>query len=106
MARILSYYMDVVSNDYTSAAYSGEERINEQSVTQQIQNFTKLNLSGAKIIAHWKDMNTQTIYSLAELDLKRTKQVLAATSNMNADLRRYIESHGDNIFDRFSGGGN
>jgi hypothetical protein len=80
--------------------------MNEQSVTQQIQNLTKLNLSGAKIIAHWKDRRTQTIYSLAELDLKQTKKTLAATSNMNADLRRYIESHGENVFDRLTGGSN
>ena len=106
VARVLSSYMDVVSNDYTTAVNSGGEGINEQSVTQQIQNFTKLNLSGAKIIAHWRDKKTQTIYSLAELDLKQTKKTLAATSDMNADLRRYIESHGDNVFDRLTGGRN
>ena len=106
VARILSSYMDVVSTDYASAANSGGESINEQSVIRQIQNFTKLNLSGAKIIAHWKDKKTRTIYALAELDLKQTKKTLAATSDMNVDLRRYIESHGDNVFDRLAGGRN
>lgn len=104
VARVLSSYMDVVSNDYTSTANAQGDRINEQSVTQQIQNITKLNLSGARIIAHWKDKKSRTIYSLAELDLKQTKQTLAAASNMNADLRRYIESHGDTVFDRLAGG--
>ncbi len=42
-------------------------------MTQQIQALTKVNLSGAKIIAHWKDPRSKAVYSLAELDLKQIR---------------------------------
>lgn len=101
VARILSSYMDVVSSDYSSAARSGDEAVAEQSVSRQIKNFTKINLSGAKIIAHWKDKKSGVIYSLAELDMKRIKDAIKTSKDMNEDVKRYISEHGDSIFDRY-----
>ncbi len=102
VARVLTSYMDVVSTDYTAAVGAGEGRANEQSVTQQIQALTKVNLSGAKIIAHWKDPRTRAVYSLAELDLKQIKSATGAVEDMTPGLRQYIEANGDNVFDRLS----
>jgi hypothetical protein len=102
VARILSSYMEVVGNDYSTAASSGGDRLTERSVTQQINNLTKVNLSGAKIIAHWKDKRTKTIYAIAELDLKRVKRTTGAVKDMNEGLQQYIDTHGDNVFDRLA----
>lgn len=104
LARVLTSYMDVVSSDYTAAVGSGEGRANEQSVTQQIQSLTKVNLSGAKIIAHWKDPRTRAVFALAELDLKQIKGATGAVEDMSPGLRQYIEAEGDNLFDRVSRG--
>ena len=100
VARVLSTYMDVVSSDYMAAAKAGSENITEEAVSRQIKALTKVNLTGAKIIGNWRDPKTDIIYSIAELDMKHVKDTLAGTQEMNEDLRRYIESSADNIFDR------
>jgi len=100
VARIFSSYMDIVSRDYSSAARSDDNSFSENSIARQIQDFTKLNLSGAKIIAHWKDKSSGIIYALAELDLNQTKKTLGAAEEMSADLRQHIHSNADNVFDK------
>ena len=100
VARVLSSYMDVVSNDYMSSAKAGGANTNEEAVSRQINALTKVNLAGAKVIGSWRDPKTNIIYSIVELDMKQVKSTLAGTQNMNEDLKRYIESSADNIFDR------
>jgi len=100
VARVLSSYMDVVSNDYLAAAKAGGANVAEEAVSRQIKATTKVNLTGAKIIGSWRDPKTNIIYSIAELDMKHVKSTLAGTQDMNEDLKRYIETSADNIFDR------
>ena len=100
IARILSSYMDVAYNDYTATTPTTDKPLTEGEISRQIQNISRVNLTGAQIIAHWRDKRTQSIYALAELDMKHVKETLANVSNMNADVRQYIIDRGDNIFDR------
>ena len=102
VARVLSSYLDVVSNDYLSSAKAGDVGITEESVSRQIKNFSKVNLTGAKIIGSWRDPKTNIVYSVAELDMNHVKSTLAGVNDMNSDLKRYIETRGENIFDRLS----
>lgn len=100
VARVLSSYMEVVSSDYLSAAKAGGASVAEESVSRQIKAVTKVNLTGARIIGNWRDPKSETIYAIAELDMKQVKSTLAGTRDMNEDLKRYIETSADNIFDR------
>lgn len=100
VARVLSSYLDVVSNDYMSSAKSGDTGVSEEAVSRQIKSLSRVNLSGAKIIGSWRDTKTNVIYSIAELDMNHVKSTLAGVQDMNADLKRYIETSADNIFDR------
>ena len=100
LARVLTTYMDVVSRDYRSASGSGKDAAADQSVTRQIKALTKVNLTGAKIAGRWKDKHTGAIYSIAELDMRHVKQTVGNVSDMDSDLRQYIQDNGDNIFDR------
>jgi hypothetical protein len=100
VARVLSSYMDVVTNDYMAAAKSGGTGVSEESVSRQIKNLSKVNLTGARIIGSWRDPKTNIIYSIAELDMKQVKDTLGGVQDMNTDLKRYIETQADNIFDR------
>jgi len=100
VARIFSSYLDAVSNDFTAASSSGGSSMSEQALSQQIKNVTKVNLSGVKIIARWKDKKTNIIYSLAELDHNQVQKTINTTQNMNSDLKRYISVNGANIFDK------
>ena len=100
IARVLSSYMDVVSSDYMASAKAGGANVSEESVSRQIKALTKVNLTGARIIGSWRDPKSNIIYSIAELDMKQVKGTLAGTQEMNDDLKRYIETSADNIFDR------
>lgn len=105
VARILSSYLDVVSNDYTAVSGNGDKvEVGQQAVSRQISNLSKVNLSGVRIIGHWKDENTDTIYSIAELDLSQVKNITEQVNGMNADLQRYIIDHSKNIFDNLTQG--
>lgn len=103
VARMLSTYLDVVSSDYSASAGTGANASADQSVSRQIKAVTKQNLAGSKIIRRWKDEKTNTVWSIAELDLKQVKTTLEGASGMNDDLRRYIGRNADNIFDKVSG---
>ncbi|OIR05602.1 hypothetical protein GALL_123460 [mine drainage metagenome] len=100
VARVLSSYMDVVSSDYMDSAKSGGANVADESVSRQIKNLSKVNLTGAKIIGSWRDPKSNIIYSIAELDMKHVKDTLSGVQEMDSDLKRYIETHADNIFDR------
>ena len=102
VARILTSYLDVVSNDYTAASGSGENAISQQAVSRQIRNLSKVNLSGVKIIGRWRNDKDSTVFSIAELDLEQVKRTTDMVDDMNSDLKRYINDHSENIFDQVS----
>ncbi len=104
VARVLSSYMDVVSNDYRSATGTGADATSEQAISREVKAVSKINLSGARIIGRWKDPNTKMVYSIAELDLKHVKQTVQAAKDMNADLRGYFDRNADNVFDKVAKG--
>jgi len=96
VAHVLSTFMDVASRDYAAATNNTG---NEQVFSGQIKSATKVVLSGARIIAHWRDQATGNIYALAELDMKEVKDILKTVDGLNEDLRLYLEQRGDKIFD-------
>ena len=103
VARMLSTYIDAVSNDYSAAAGTGTNANADQSVQRQIKAVTKQNLAGSKIIGRWKDSRTNMVYSIAELDFRSVKTTLEGANGMNDELKRYIGRNADNIFDKVSG---
>lgn len=103
IARVLSSYMDVAIRDYTASAAASGERINQDDIERQIQNISRINLTGARIIAHWKQPKTGAIYALAELDMKQLKSTLDQVGAMNTSLRDYLGREGGNVFDKLAG---
>ncbi|MBK8163523.1 MAG: hypothetical protein IPK65_10395 [Gammaproteobacteria bacterium] len=99
LARVLSSYMDVASHDYTAASGSGDQALLAASISRQIENITRVNLAGSRIIGRWRDEKTGVIYALAELDIGQVKDTLGRVEDMNAGLRDHIQERGDNIFD-------
>lgn len=102
VARILSTVMDVVSSDYMASAGKGSS---EEAVSRQIKSTTKVMLNGVKIIARWRDPKTGNLFSLAEMDMKQTKELVKNMDEINADLRAYFAKESDNVFDRIAAGG-
>ncbi len=100
LAKIISSFVDVANHDYSSASGSGGEIISEQAISQQLESLSRTNISGSKILGHWRDKKTGTIYSVAELDLKQVQKVVDASHEMNQGFSQFLESQGNNIFDR------
>jgi hypothetical protein len=83
--------------------YEMEEIILHQikkSVSRQLINTTKNHLAGSKITASWRDVRTNTIWTIAELDMGYIKTRMAAVNDMNNALRKYFDANTDVIFDR------
>lgn len=104
VARVLSSFMHVVSQDFVATAGTGDYASNDQSISRSIENITRLNMSGTEIIARWRDPGTGTLYSLAELDLERVNDIVGSASQMHEGLRDHFRQHGETLFDRFAGG--
>jgi hypothetical protein len=100
VAKILTSYMDVVSRDYTAAANGGGDQTSEASISRQIKNISRINLTGSRIIGHWRDTQTNVIYSLAEIDMQQLKTTLKQVHDMNEGFKDHLTNQGDQIFDR------
>ena len=100
IARILTSYMEVVSRDYVATQSAQEEGYTQANASREISNISKINLSGARIIGHWRDKKSGVIYAIAELDMKGVRETLDQVSAMNQGLKGYVHAEGDNIFDR------
>jgi LPP20 lipoprotein len=105
VAQVLSSIMKVVSQDYAASAGMDKDQQNEALVSRQIESITNQNVSGAQIIAHWRDPKSGAVWSLAELDMKSVKQMVAGSQQMNAGFKDYFASHADNLFDNAAQGG-
>lgn len=103
VARVLSSYLEVVATDFVAAAkIGGDTSINEEIISSQIRSTSKANMTGARIIGSWRESKTNTIWSIAELDMKYVKSTMAAVSDLNTDLKIFFDTSADNIFDRFT----
>jgi len=102
VARILSSYMEIVSRDYIASGKADEAGFTEQSVSRQIDNITKINLTGVRIIGHWRDKKTDRVYAIAELDMNQVKKTLEGVEAMNSGLKDYLDTSGGKIFDRIA----
>lgn len=105
VARVLSTFMHVVSQDYGASAGMGQDNQNEQSVSRQIESITNQNVSGAQIAAHWRDPRTGTVWTLVKLDMNSVKAMVASSDAMNAGFKSYYAGHADNVFDSMTKGG-
>jgi len=100
IARILSSYMDVVSKDFVSANKNDDSGFVQQKASREINNITKLNLTGARIIGHWRDSKNNVMYSIAELDMSHVRETVKNVEKMNDGFKTHFQTQGDNIFDR------
>ncbi len=99
LARVLGSYLEVVSADYVASAGDQASKA-ERAFSRRIENVTRRNLVGARIIARWRNPENGEVWSLAELDLERLKATLEADEEMDDSFRRYLEMHAESVFDR------
>ncbi|MEJ2573370.1 MAG: hypothetical protein P8164_07215 [Gammaproteobacteria bacterium] len=100
VAKILTSYMQVVSRDYTAAVKGGNDQNLESSISRQIKNVSRINLTGSRIIGHWRDQKSNVIYALAEIDMNQLKTTMQKVQDMNEGFKNHLTTDGDRIFDR------
>jgi hypothetical protein len=98
IARILNTYIDSTLDDYT-ASMGDTADIN---VERTIRSTTKLAISGARILGHWKDKKTGDIYAFAELNLDSMDELIAQAENLSSSFKQYYQQSRSANFDRFS----
>mgnify|MGYP000606210847 CR=1 FL=1 len=104
VAKILSSYMNVVSKDYVGSAGFSNDSSAEQTITRNIENMTKINMTGTRIIGRWKDEKTKIIYSIAELDMSHVKKTLNTVESMSPEFRQHFSQKSDRLFDNLLAG--
>ncbi len=97
IARVLSTYVDAVIRDYT-ASIGSESDLN---VEREIRSTTRLALSGARILGHWKHEDTGDVYAFAELDMDAVDKSLQTATSLSAAFKDHYSDNADTNFDRF-----
>lgn len=72
----------------------------KEAVARQLVNTAKNHVMGAKIVGSWRDVRTNSIWSVAELEMKQIKASMAGMTEMNNDLQKYFDQNTEIIFDR------
>lgn len=101
IAKQLDTYVANLYKDYqtSTAASMGRQESEAQHVEQSLKTFTQVSVKGARVVDHWKDPETNTIYSLVRLDLEGMKATLEQMKEMDPDLRVFVRSNAEKTFD-------
>jgi len=94
IARILSTYIDSTIKDYSASA--GAE--GNADVEQLLRSSTRSALSGARIVARWRDPDSGDLYSFAELDMQQVEILLSTSSALSAEQQKYLSDHAEQEF--------
>ena len=105
VARVVISYLVIISTEYVASLRleqpaTSKITVSEEAISRQITEAVKTSLSNTRVIGSWRDPGTNNIWSIAELDMKYVKNTIAEAMDVNADVKRYIETTADNIFDR------
>jgi hypothetical protein len=105
VARILTAFVETVYADYMASGrrVKGGEKsleVKDASVLQQIKAISNASEPAIRISGSWRDLKSYDVWTIAELDLKQAKSVIAALGYINADFKLHLEMNADDIFDR------
>ncbi len=97
VAAVLATFMDNVATDFSY--HNGSQ--NMLDIKRVIKSNTRVLLTDVRIIARWRDPETKTLYSLAELDFEQVKKRGNKITTFPSDFRRFIDSNSNKLFDRY-----
>jgi len=105
VARLLSSCIRIISTDLLASnrlAENGDKNMgqSEADISLQIKNIIKSSMASTRIIKSWRDPNSNAIWSLAVLDMKKVVDTTTGISDVNVGLKRYIEKDACNDIDK------
>lgn len=102
MARIVASYMEIVSRDYIATGKAAPTGFNELDVMKYVDKLSKMDLATVKVVGHWSDDESNKIYAITQMDMKKVRQVISNLVSMDEGLKAYLETNGGNVFDRIA----
>jgi hypothetical protein len=101
IAKQLDTYVANLYRDYqtSTAAAMGKQVLEEQHVEESLKTFTQVSVHGARVMDHWKEPETNTIYSLVRLNLEGIKATLEQMKEIDPALRGFVRSNAEKAFD-------
>ena len=102
IASQLETYVANLFRDYqaSTAATVGNQVVEEQHVEGNLKSLTQVSVRGARVVEHWKDPETNTIYALTKLDLEGFTATLEQMKEMDPALKTFVRSNAEKAFDR------
>lgn len=104
IAAQLDTYVANLYRDFQSstAATGGSPSVEEQHVEGNLKSLTQVSVRGARVLEHWRDPQTDTIYALARLDLDGFTATVGQMQELDPALKTYVRAHAEEAFDRLA----
>lgn len=101
IARQFDTYVNSLLRDYQAATSASTQGIGveEQQVEASLKTLSQVSVRGARVLNHWKDPKTGTIYSLVRLDLEGVRATAEGMQEMDPGLRNHIRTNAERVFD-------
>lgn len=100
IARVFKTYTAALMKDYQASTMAGdpEQTSEEQHVEQTIKTFTKAELAGVQIVDHWKDPESEELFSLARMDLSTFEEYLKRGAELSEAVRQRVVERAEKAF--------
>lgn len=101
IARQLETYVGELYRDYqtSTAAAGGQAPAEAQQVEGTLKTLTQVSVRGARIVDHWREPQSGTVYALARLDLEGVKATLEQMPELDPRVRGQIFGNAEKAFD-------
>ena len=98
----LETYVAGISRDFQAgtSAPAGQAPLEQQHLEQTVKSITQVTVRGARVQDHWRDPETNTVYSLVKLNLDDFKQSLDEVKGVDPALQGFVRSNADQAFER------
>lgn len=101
--RLLRRYLTMASKQYLASASRAGETVNALSISHDIEQLTRNNAPGIRIMVRWTDQDSAMIGSVAELDLQRLLTNINQAQDITPGFRAYLNQQNQILFDQLSG---
>ncbi len=99
IARQLETFVSHLYRDFQATVPASAGTGHEQHVEDTLKTMTQVSVRGARVIDHWRDPETNTVYSLARLDLEALRANVEKMQEIDAALRSFTASGAERAFD-------
>ncbi|PLX93223.1 MAG: hypothetical protein C0621_08150 [Desulfuromonas sp.] len=101
VGRQLETYISSLFKDYQSASTPtiGGVAVEEQHVEESLKAITQVSVRGSRVIDHWREPESGTVYSLVRLDLEGVQASFVDMPEIESGLRDYLTGNADKAFD-------